>query len=72
MTLKILVDVHAHTLNFEQASVITDIIVLYVMRGRNFYREKKYDHAIDLEKMYQFQVQRSSSNSFEEDYHEAV
>ena len=63
-----------YTHTFEQASVITDITVLYVMRGRHFYREKKYDHAIDPEKMYEFQEleQSSSPNSFEEDYHAAV
>ena len=63
-----------YTNTFEQASVITDIIVLYVIRGRHFYREKKYDHAIDPEKMHKFQdlVQSSSPNSFEEDYHAAV
>jgi hypothetical protein len=63
---------HTHTHTLEQASVITDIIVLYVTRGRHFYREKKYDHAIDPEKMYHFQEHRSSPNSLEEDYHAAV
>ena len=68
MMLLILVDIHA------QASVITDVIVLYVMRGRHFYREKKYDHAIDPEKMHEFQelAQNSSPNSFEEDYYHAA
>ena len=67
MTLLILIDVHTHT--FEQASVITDVVVLYVMRGRHFYREKKYDHAIDPEKTYKLQEleQSSSPNSSDED-----
>ena len=42
--LLILVDVHSH-INFLQASVITDIVVLYLIKGRHFYHEKKYDHA---------------------------
>ena len=50
--LLILVDVHSH-INIEQASVITDIIVLYVIKGRHFYREKKYDHAIKPKKTHE-------------------
>ena len=39
-----------YTHTFEQASVITDIVVLYLIKGRDFYREKKYDHAIKPKK----------------------
>lgn len=47
---------------FGQAPVITDLVVLYVLKGRQFYREKKYDHAIDPEKAYSFQVDSLSSS----------
>ena len=63
---------HTHTHTLEQASVITDIIVLYVMRARHFYREKKYDHAIDPKKAYEFQVQSLQSSSSEDDNQVAV
>lgn len=47
--------------------MITDVIVLYVMRARHFYREKKYEHAVDPEKAFEFHMQSSPENSEDDD-----
>ena len=45
-----------------QASVISDIVVLYVLKGRQFYRRKKYQDVVDPINAYE-----SLDNSSEED-----
>ena len=46
----------------QQASVISDIVVLYMLKGRQFYRRKKYQDVIDPINAYE-----SLDNSSEED-----
>ena len=46
-----------------QASVITDIVVLYVLKRRHYYHEKKYDHATDPKKAYAYRLSSSEDDS---------
>ena len=46
-----------------QASVISDVIVLYVLKGRHFYRRKKYQDVIDPINAYESLENSSESDS---------
>ena len=38
---------HTHTHTHTQATVVSDIVVLYVLKARHFYRRKKYQDVVD-------------------------